>query len=109
MADLNRWQGRFVAAPRSAAVSRLFRRSADRRHRDRGGAHGRRVMATAVNRVELASIRFGDELAQITERLRRATVQVRDAYASGQGSGVIWSSNGVIVTNAHVVRSPTQQ
>jgi serine protease Do len=66
-------------------------------------------MATAVNRVELASIRFGNELARIAERLRRATVQVRDGYASGQGSGVIWSPDGVVVTNAHVVRSPMQQ
>ena len=66
-------------------------------------------MATAVNRVELASIRFGNELARIAERLRRATVQVRDGYASGQGSGVIWSPDGVIVTNAHVVRAPQQQ
>jgi serine protease Do len=66
-------------------------------------------MATAVNRVELASIRFGNDLARIAEHLRRATVQVRDGYASGQGSGVIWSPDGVVVTNAHVVRSPTQQ
>jgi serine protease Do len=64
-------------------------------------------MATAVNRAGLASIRLGDELARIAERLRRATVQVRDGYASGHGSGVIWSPDGVIVTNAHVVRSPS--
>jgi serine protease Do len=64
-------------------------------------------MATAVNRAGLASIRLGDELARIAERLRRATVQVRDGYASGHGSEVIWSPDGVIVTNAHVVRSPS--
>ena len=68
-------------------------------------------MATAVNRVELASIRFGDDLARVAERLRRATVQVHDSVvgaASGSGSGVIWSPDGVIITNAHVVGSPVQ-
>jgi len=66
-------------------------------------------MATAVNRVELASIRLGDDLARIAERLRRATVQVTDGFASGQGSGVIWSPSGVVITNAHVVRAAGQR
>lgn len=41
---------------------------------------------------------FGD----VAERLRRATVQVR-AGGRGCGSGVVWSADGRIVTNAHVV------
>jgi serine protease Do len=41
---------------------------------------------------------------EIGESLRRSTVQVRDGRRSG-GSGVIWNSDGLIVTNAHVARS----
>jgi len=39
---------------------------------------------------------------EVIERLRRSTVQVR-VRRSGSGSGVIWSPDGRIVTNAHVV------
>ena len=40
---------------------------------------------------------------EITEKLRRSTVEVRGGRRGG-GSGVIWSSGGTIITNAHVVR-----
>ena len=41
------------------------------------------------------------ELTELVERIGRSTVAVRST--SGGGSGVIWSRNGAIVTNAHVV------
>ena len=41
--------------------------------------------------------------AQLAERLQASTVRVADGRR-GAGSGVVWSMDGLIVTNAHVAR-----
>lgn len=45
-------------------------------------------------------------IGEIAEELRRSTVVVQPGQR-GNGSGVIWSRNGLVVTNAHV--APTSQ
>ncbi len=44
-------------------------------------------------------------LAEVAERLRRITVQVR-AGGRSAGAGVVWLRPGVVVTNAHVAAAP---
>jgi len=44
-----------------------------------------------------------EDLSQVAEQMRRYTVHVSDT-GGGAGSGVIWRSGGLIVTNAHVAR-----
>ena len=50
-----------------------------------------------------ASGALAAELGAVVERLRAITVQVRTGRI-GAGTGVIWRQDGLIVSNAHVVR-----
>jgi serine protease Do len=47
----------------------------------------------------------GDVFGEVAERIRRSTVQLRGSRNSG--SGVVWGTDGKILTNAHVLREGT--
>jgi serine protease Do len=61
------------------------------------------MMNTAPPNPSNFNAQVADELVAIAETLRQSTVQIR-GRRFGAGSGIIWHSDGLIITNAHVVR-----
>ena len=65
-------------------------------------------MAAAVNPSTTAGIIMSSAVGAVAEWLRRITVRVNGSNGT-QGSGIIWSAEGLIVTNAHVANTETQK
>lgn len=56
----------------------------------------------SIRNMSIATMtRITDELATVAENLRKVTVKVQSSSYGG-GSGVLWQSDGLIITNAHV-------
>ena len=58
-----------------------------------------------MNPATSPGITIGNAVASIAAWLRQITVRI-SGPGGGHGSGVIWLPKGLIVTNAHVARSP---
>ncbi|MDE3137228.1 MAG: trypsin-like peptidase domain-containing protein [Acidobacteriota bacterium] len=59
-------------------------------------------MSGATNRVCPGDICLGSDWSDLAESLRRITVEIRGPDGR-HGAGVVWTADGIIITNAHVV------
>jgi serine protease Do len=52
----------------------------------------------------LSAISIAGDMTEVAHALRKVTVRVQ-AGGSGEGAGILWRRDGLVLTNAHVARS----
>src|SRR5690242_19394161 len=88
---------RMKQRPRSANMSRFFQQFLSS-----GGESHSDPELSSTNEEAAALDAYSREVVRVAEQLRPAVVNVRRGNGRGEGSGVLFTPDGFLLSNAHV-------